>query len=269
MIENKLNGKIYIGQTVRPIQTRLREHRTGKIGCTAIYNAIKLYGWKNFEIDYYECPDEDLNDDEDLLVREMGTLSPNGYNLKEGGGNGNLSEETKQKIGDANRGKSHSEETRQKMSESQLGRTHDEETKQKIGDAQRGIPKSEEHRQHIGEARLGISLSDETRQKIGDASRGRICTEETRQKMSEAHLGHIVSEEARRKISDSKKGEKNPRSKKVYQYDQEGNYIRSFGSCREAARHLEKGNSVISECAKDKTKTKIAHGFKWSYESPM
>ena len=267
MIENKINGKIYIGQTIRPIQKRLKEHKKGKIGCRAIYNAIKKYGWQNFKKDWYDCPDEDLNFDEDLMVQEMKTLSPNGYNLKEGGGNGKLSEETKQRIGEANRGRSHTEESRQKMSESQLGRTHDDKTKQKIGDVQRGISKSEDHRQHISEARLGISLSDKTRQKIGDANRGRTCTEETRQKMSEAKLGHVVSEKTRQKISDSKKGEKNPRSKKVYQYDQEGNYICSFGSCREAARHLEKGNSVISECANGTTK--IAHGFKWSYEGPM
>ena len=34
--------KSYIGQTIRPIQERLEEHRTGKSsGCRGIYNAIK------------------------------------------------------------------------------------------------------------------------------------------------------------------------------------------------------------------------------------
>ena len=122
-IKNKINGKIYIGQTIRPIKIRLKEHRVGKSKkCRAIYNAIQKHGWKNFEIDWYECPDEDLNKHEKWLVKLMGTISPEGYNLKEGGGNS---------------GKA-SEETKQKCRESQLGHTVSERTKQKIGKANGG-----------------------------------------------------------------------------------------------------------------------------------
>ena len=109
------NGKIYIGQTIRPIEKRFEEHRTKRM-YGAIYNSIKKYGWENFEKDWYECPDEDLNFDEELLVREMGTLTPGGYNLREGGGNrGKLSEETKQKISEAKIGSIRSEATKQKI----------------------------------------------------------------------------------------------------------------------------------------------------------
>jgi group I intron endonuclease len=111
MIRNKLNGKIYIGQTTQPIKERLGQHRRKSSGCSAIHGAIKKYGWNNFEIDWYECPDEDLNFDEEVLVREMRTLSPDGYNLMEGGGNG---------------GK-RSEESKQKMSKSHLGKTLSDE----------------------------------------------------------------------------------------------------------------------------------------------
>ena len=69
-------------------------------------DAIKKYGWNNFERDWYECPDEDLNFDEELLVREIETISPNGYNLIEGGGNGGKrSEETRQRMRKARLGK--------------------------------------------------------------------------------------------------------------------------------------------------------------------
>jgi group I intron endonuclease len=137
MIKNKINGKIYIGQTIRPIEKRLKEHKLGQSSkCKAIYSAIKKYGWGNFEIDWYECPDEDLNFDEDLLVCEIGTLSPCGYNLREGGGS---------------RGK-HNEESRQKMSEASIGK-----------------PKSKTHAKHISEARIGKTASDKTREKLSDA----------------------------------------------------------------------------------------------------
>jgi len=153
MLKNKINGKIYIGQTIRPIQKRFDKHQHKSSRCRAIYNAILKYGWGNFEKDWYECPDEDLNFDEELLVREMGTLSPDGYNLKEGGGSrGKYSEETKQKMSESNRGekniwygKTHTEETKQKMREAQRGEKHpmygktvSEQTKQKLSEARRG-----------------------------------------------------------------------------------------------------------------------------------
>jgi len=146
------SGKIYIGQTTHPIEKRFQQHQQKSSNCVAIYNAIQYHGWDNFEKDWYECPDEDLNFDEELLVREMETLSPGGYNLKEGGDNGKMSAETKQKMSEARRGeknhnygKTSSDETRQKMSEAKQGEKHpnygktlSEETRQKQSEAKQG-----------------------------------------------------------------------------------------------------------------------------------
>jgi group I intron endonuclease len=248
MLKNKVNGKIYIGQTTRPIRKRLGEHETGESRkCRAIYNAIQYHGWVNFEKDWYECPDEDLNFDEELLVREMETLAPKGYNLREGGGNrGKLSDETKQKISESHLGKTLSDEHKQKLSESQrgdknhnfgktgenshmFGKIHSEGTKRKIGDAQLGIPKSEEHKQNMRKPK---------------------------------------SEEHKQNLTESHRGEKNPSSKRVYQYDLEGNFIKSFASCGEAALYLKKGDgSAISSCARGTRESKIAYKFKWSYSA--
>jgi len=115
------SGKSYIGQTIRPIEKRFEKHQRKSSSCVAIYNAIEKYGWENFEKDWYECPDEELNKHERWLVNLMGTLSPDGYNLKEGGGNGKLSEETKQKISKVQLGKKNSEESKQKNREASLG----------------------------------------------------------------------------------------------------------------------------------------------------
>jgi group I intron endonuclease len=111
MIRNKLNEKIYIGQTTQPIKERLGQHRRKSSGCSAIYDAIKKHGWENFEKDWYECPDEDLNFDEELMEEMLGTLAPNGYNLRKGGGShGKMSDETKQKMRKSHLGKILSDE---------------------------------------------------------------------------------------------------------------------------------------------------------------
>ena len=122
------SGKSYIGQTTRPIEKRFQQHQKRSTNCVAIHRAIQKYGWENFEKDWYECPDEDLNFDEELLIREMGTMTPEGYNLKTGGGNGKMSNETKQKMSDGHRGeKSY-----------MFGIPKGEESKRKISDSTKG-----------------------------------------------------------------------------------------------------------------------------------
>jgi group I intron endonuclease len=241
-------GKSYIGQTVRPIEERLEEHRSGKsIGCRAIYNAIQKYGWENFDKDWYECPNEELNKHEELMVEVLGTLSPGGYNLREGGGScGKLSEETKQKISEVQRGNIRTEETKQKISETLTGITRTEETKQRMSDSKKG----DKH------PLFGKSASENTRQKMSESRIGKVSSEETKQKLSESKKGD-------KNPMYEKSGEKNHNSKKVYQYDLEGNFVRSFGACEEAGRHLNKNSSNISMCARGDRPT--AYGFKWSY----
>lgn len=210
------SGKSYIGQTYRPIQERLEEHRTGKSRyCVAIYNAIQYHGWDNFDRDYYECPDEELNNHEELMVEVLGTLSPGGYNLREGGGShGKMSVESKQKMSVSTRGENNP----------MYGKKHSEETKKK---------NREKH--------LGKTTSDETRQKLREAFSG--------------ENNHMYG----------KTGNKNIRSKRVYQYALDGTFINSFESCEEAGRYIKKDVSSICKCARGVKRYKTAYGFKWSY----
>ena len=64
-ITNLINNKIYIGQTINSLKTRMDKHISkaySKSDVTGIDGAIRKYGCENFVIDLiYECPDEELN----------------------------------------------------------------------------------------------------------------------------------------------------------------------------------------------------------------
>jgi group I intron endonuclease len=147
-IENKLNGKQYIGQTIRALKERWIEHCKKTSDCSAIANAIQKYGKENFSIDilYTTNSVDMLNRKEQEFIKKFNTLRPKGYNLTTGGLNFIRSEETKRKLserqkGDKNHmfGKKASSRTRRKMSISHFGernhfygKTHSKETKVKL-----------------------------------------------------------------------------------------------------------------------------------------
>lgn len=91
------SGKSYVGQTkIEPEKRWLRGkgYRTS----SAIYNAIKKYGWDNFnkEILLENLTREEANFYEEKYINEMNTLSPNGYNLQKGGNNHQVCEKTRE-----------------------------------------------------------------------------------------------------------------------------------------------------------------------------
>jgi len=100
-IENLENGKKYIGQTTRDLTERFREHcgNSGTSVSPKLKNAIKKYGKDCFCVDVMweseECTQAELDVSEIQLIKEIGTLHPNGYNLTLGGSGGVHSDETK------------------------------------------------------------------------------------------------------------------------------------------------------------------------------
>ena len=49
LIKNKINNKCYIGQTIRSLEKRWKEH-CSKTGCSVINTSIKKYLPDNFEV---------------------------------------------------------------------------------------------------------------------------------------------------------------------------------------------------------------------------
>lgn len=81
------------------------------------------YGRDNFTVEQIDvaADREELNAKEQYWIRHYDCIAPKGYNLLVGGNQAEISEETRYRLGNANRGKHLSEETKRKMSESRRG----------------------------------------------------------------------------------------------------------------------------------------------------
>ena len=87
-IVNKVNGKLYVGQTIYDLEKRFREHKHASLTKkTYLYNAINKYGFENFTIDEIDKASslEELNNKEIYWINKLNTLMPNGYNMVKGG----------------------------------------------------------------------------------------------------------------------------------------------------------------------------------------
>lgn len=84
------SGKRYIGQTIQSLHNRAKTNGKGYRNCSLFYKAIIKYGFSNFKVQILEEVEEQyLNDKEKMWIEFYNTLRPFGYNLAEGGSNGN------------------------------------------------------------------------------------------------------------------------------------------------------------------------------------
>lgn len=141
---NKINGKRYIGQTMN-LKNRWRPNGYGYKSSPHFYNAIKKYGWDNF--DHYiiqkNLTKEEADKLEDLNIVAYNTMNNKfGYNTRRGGNKGTFSEYSKQKLSKAQMGHIVTQETREKLSKINkgrfIGRPISEEQKKKISIANSG-----------------------------------------------------------------------------------------------------------------------------------
>lgn len=85
LITDNTNGKKYVGQTCRDIDTRFAEHCTEKRGHSKLHKAIQEKGWRNFSISLIEqVPLSQLDEREIYWIKELDTQNT-GYNISPGG----------------------------------------------------------------------------------------------------------------------------------------------------------------------------------------
>lgn len=86
--KNKSNDKFYVGQTCRSMRERSGKEGKLYLQCTAFGNAIKKYGWGNFEARIVKdnLSREEANNLEKELIKMLKTQDSRfGYNISEGG----------------------------------------------------------------------------------------------------------------------------------------------------------------------------------------
>lgn len=243
-IENKINGKCYIGQTKFDVSKRVAAHSKSR---RLIGKAIRKYGIQSFDISIIDTATsaEVLSEKEVYWIKTLDSKAPNGYNLTDGGeGLINPSQSVKDQISkNAKRcfgnqfmkGVVHKEESKEKISNSLKIRWQDEEFRERmIESAKSKPPFSEETKQKISEAKTGKPRSDahlfservlaftskedyvnpmkgKKRPDLAERNRQRKGTklsEETKQKMSESRKGKPKSKEHVEKIKESRKRNK-------------------------------------------------------------
>lgn len=221
LITNKVNGKLYVGQTTKDVATRWALHMSdferGRKKNYPLYLAFAKYGVENFDVSVLKdniVSYEELDYWEMYYIKKLNTRHPNGYNLTDGGQGVHgyrHTEETKRKIG--------------KTIKSKYDEIYTPERSKKISDANKGKKFSDEHKQ---------KLSDIAKHRTGEKN---------------PFYGKHHSDEIKKKWSDDMS----------YTYQQidkiTGEVINSFSNINEAARYIK---SLHITDAKEKS---IAHGI--------
>lgn len=261
-IQNKINNKIYIGQTVNTFDRRYKNNLEKYTNNQHLKKSINKYGIDNFDIiKVYDVAysKEELDQKEIYYINLYDTMNPSkGYNKNTGGHNGRHSQEIINKIKLANTGKKRTEETKKLLSvkaklrpkekHPMLNKKHSEETKKKIGLKSKG-------RKHSKESREKMSIS---RQGEKNHFYGKKHTPETIQKIKDANTGdksHFYG----------KTGAEHPKSIKIVMLNKNDNsFIKLFNGLSEAKRELNAKctSSIIRVC---KGTQKTAYGYKWAY----
>ena len=87
--KNKINGKVYIGQTYTSLRTRFGKNGIKYKGCPIFYNAIQKYGWDNFEHEILEenIPNAEISNEREKYYIELYNSTDRnfGYNIQIGG----------------------------------------------------------------------------------------------------------------------------------------------------------------------------------------
>lgn len=189
-IENTINGKRYIGQTIQPMKRRFAAHGRRDC-CSALYRAIGKYGAAAFQ---FFILDEAVSKDhldalEDFYIRILGTTNRDiGYNLRGGGSFGKHTAESKLKMSEKVKAAYISGDLTEKRRVQKTG--------QKLTDLQK---------QALVMANIGKKASAEAKRKMSDARKTLWSEAKTRENMRQASIAARAADDYKTAVSISSK----------------------------------------------------------------
>jgi group I intron endonuclease len=145
------NNKLYFGKTINIIQRIRSHHKKIKRSCAVLYKAIKKYGWNNIKIHLVER----TNTEQSTLEKEIYYIAlyktnicrygeDFGYNLTDGGEGMSgyvFTDETRKRMSESHQGEKNYN----------FGTTMSQETRNKIGEANRGKIRTEDFKADLSE----------------------------------------------------------------------------------------------------------------------
>ena len=244
VIENRINGKIYVGETIN-IHKRISEHRTQND--LVIHAALKKHGLENFKVYIIYCPSStklERLDLEEKLIKNFDCLVPKGYNI-------------------CSRGRG------------VTGLKHSEESKEKMKNSQKRIAKFGA-KNPLSKPVFVYSLDGvfikcyagraEAARQLGVSRTDIICTIKGRSLQcsdlifKEKHMG--------KNIPPLLNENKRLRRRAIGRYDLTGNLLEKYSSVSVAAKLLKITRTAItSACGKKpkRSEFRTCGGFRWKY----
>lgn len=134
---NKVNSKVYVGQTYN-LQVRLNSHKSKALKIkNKFYNAVRKYGWDNFEFSVLSTVSADTKEELNTLLDKLEIEYIKQYDSYKSGYNSTLGGHSKRgyklskEFSEKCKNRTYSEDTRNKMSISAKNRIVSEETRMK------------------------------------------------------------------------------------------------------------------------------------------
>ena len=282
---NKINGKRYIGLTCQEVNDRwkngsgyLSKNKDGTYKQPYFASSIFKCGWDNFEhiVVADNLTKKEAEQMEVELIAQYNTTDRRcGYNISNGGSsNGKHSEETKRKIGIANKGKKRTEEQRKMLSLAHIGsmcgennpfygKHHTEEARRKISKAGKNRDKSTYNHKSVYKIDLNTGNIIKEYFSVMDASIENGICDSSIIMCCKGKIGQSGGFKWQYVGEPHEYIPKSGNKRKVVQMDLDGNYIATFNSIQEASDLVGVSVSTISRSCNHITKKHKL--YKWVY----
>jgi group I intron endonuclease len=202
------NGKVYIGQTIDH-ERRFRHYKNLRCKeQPRLYKSLLKYGVDNHKFHFFfESDIKELTKWERHFQELYNSTGKEGLNcilVKTNEFSGGHSQETKDKISKSLKGYKPTQKQVDRLIEYNKTRVISDETRYKLGNGNRGKKQSAENIIKRTIPRTGLKRSEETKRKMSESAKLR-CTDKWKENIAIKLKGRVFTEEQIKKLSDAAK----------------------------------------------------------------